>query len=528
MGSISRRSGESQYRIESQHVSPACPPIEDRDLRVDPSLVPTPTLDATRGRSEERTPGREERTAAKDEARADKEKERRELGDGSRSLVSGGGAALGIYGYSPAIPVQDDFSSSEFTYCEPHDVRVYSDEEKAEYAARKRAQNYARAQVARKWIADDYYASHGPEGRPASICRCGHALKSGAGAVELDSEGRVIYSRQRCKSWACPSCAYARSLERADEIERALVAAFRKGWRVLFITFTIPHDSSQSCRTVIDNINAAFNAFPDYRQYRELRAPFGYEGNIKSMDFTFTKNGCHAHLHCLYFFSYAGDVFDIYQAYRLKLPAIWNSAVQRYTNREISFQHGVDIEPVRMPDSSDDAPTLAAYVAKVVSVYAANPDKDKGSVTPFDLLDDPNDESNRALFLDWYHGTFKGKRLRFSSGLKKRLEMDDSDFTSSPSVVLGGLSPRATVFLLDPDNLSRFRSLLLSESPVSAAYWLDRESGSPSHWHDDVLLDLSSVSFDELSSWISSRSTPDPVGDIVLDASQEVSSLFVA
>lgn len=528
MGSISRRSGESQYRIESQHVPPACPPVEDRDSRVDPSLVPTPTLDVPQGQSEERTPGREERTATSDAAKADEEKERRDLGDGSRSLASGGGSPLGLYRDSYATPVYEPFLRDEVAPIEPRPLRVYTDEQKTAYAKAKRAENYRRLQVARRWIEEE--CRDNPKVfTPTTLLGCGAAPHSGMAAIEVDGAGRVFHAHRRCKSWTCPQCAYAKALARADHIERALTAAFAKGWRALFVTFTIPHTAADSAHSLISALNKAYRSCGTWRAFRKLKDDYSFEGAVKAMDFTFTPNGCHVHLHCLFFFSYAGDVFDIYQAFRLGLPSIWDTAVFKRTGKHIHPRYGLNVEPVKVPTDGESAAAIAEYVAKVVSIYASKPDADKdrvdpSSLSPFQLLDDPENDRSRALYLDWIRGHHKKHRIEFSPGLSAKLAIPDSEFDMPDSVVLGGLSHAASMFLRNPDHVADFRRRLLA-NPFAAASWLD-ENSSPSNWYDEVLFSLSGVSLDGLPDWVDFHSTRP--GDVVLDAPQEVSSLFVA
>lgn len=397
------------------------------------------------------------------------------VGD-SRSQRAEGreGSPLGIYRHRETqhdvLPVQHQKIEKQ------KDLREYTPEEREAWKKAKQQENAERAAVARKWIAE----TETKNGRTPAICQCGRAIKGEAAAVYLTEDARVYNEHIQCRSWACPICAHKRAWARTLELEQAILAAAARNYRQLFITFTIPHNRRQKTATVLRHLNDAYHRFRNSRRLKKCLASLGFVGQIKSLDFTFTENGVHAHFHTVWVFDTTAPLETVAaECYRVMLDA-WDDAVRKETGRHISRRHGFDVEMIDIPEGGDEqAEQLALYTAKVISIYSASADKDKGSLTPFDLLDLDREDEYKPIWQDYYRGTKGVRRIVFSRGLKAALAITPAEFEKPRQASIAIISPPHTDALRSEQNRQHFEHLVSHRRAADAVAWLREIDPAP-------------------------------------------------
>lgn len=384
----------------------------------------------------------------------------------------GGGGALGINRHPIAKPLEKPGQVGKVT--RKKDVREYTDEEKAAWKRERQLENARKAAKARKWIGERF----AKRGRTPAICQCGKSIKGQGGKVYLTEESTIWHNKIQCRSWACPVCAPKRAWARAYEIQEALVAANAKGYRQLFITFTIPHTAKQRTKTVLKHLNGAYRTMRNDSAFRKLLEGLGYVGQVKALDFTLTDNGTHAHFHTVYIFDTALDCEAVAERARAVMLESWDKAVRKECGRGISRSHGFDVECIELPQGDEEqAEALALYAAKVISIYSSSPDKSKGSVTPFDLLE-RDDEESKERFLDWYEGQKGIRRIVFGRGLKAKLGIGAVEFDVPDQALVASVSSEAVDFLRDEESRQRFESMAAGSDCGSALDWLQEQTGA--------------------------------------------------
>lgn len=384
----------------------------------------------------------------------------------------GGGAALGIYRY----PETDTPKNSQLPgkIQRKTDVKKYTDEEREEWKRARERENAERAGIARRWIAEEFTKN----GRQPAICQCGRAIKGEGGRIALTEDATIYHDHIQCRSWACPICGHKRAWARALELQDALLAANRRAYKQLFITFTIPHTAKQRTKTVLRHLAGAYHRFRNDKGVKQLLARQGFVGQVKALDFTLTDNGTHAHYHTVYIFDSSDELGELAQEVQRVMLDAWDRAVHRETGRHINRRHGFDVEQIELPRGADEqAEALALYAAKVISIYSSSADKDKGSITPFDLLRQDATEAERQRFLDWYSGQRGVRRLVFSRGLKGRLDIEPHEFERPAQVTIANISAEATDYLRNEAHRQLFADLVTSGQASDAMRWLAERSG---------------------------------------------------
>lgn len=401
------------------------------------------------------------------------------------AVGDGGSGSLGINRHRET---QDELSPVQPQRIErKKDLREYTPEEREEWKKEKQRENAYRAAIARKWIAE----TETKNGRKPAICHCGRAIKGETASLYLTEDAKIYNEHIHCRSWACPICAYKRAWARALELEQAILAAAQRNYRQLFVTFTIPHTSSQKTKTVLRHLNDAYHAFRNDRSVKKCLASLGFVGQVKSLDFTITDNGIHAHFHTVYIFETAEPIEQVAATcYRVMLDA-WDAAVMKETGRHISRKHGFDVELIEIPEGdAEQAEAIALYTAKVISIYAAAADKDKGSITPFDLLDLDREEEYKPIWQDYYRGSKGVRRIVFSRGLKDALGVIPTEYEKPKQLNFATISPEHTDALRNEHNRQRFEHLITHCQAAAALDWLRSVSDEPLFACDAVIHDL--------------------------------------
>lgn len=390
------------------------------------------------------------------------------VGD-SRSQRADGreGSPLGIYRQRETKTEETPLQHGKIE--RKKDLREYTPEEREEWKKRKQQENAERAAIARRWIAETETKNR----RTPAICQCGRAIKGEAASVYLTEDARIYNEHIQCRSWACPICAHKRAWARTLELEQAILAAAARNYRQLFITFTIPHTKSQKTKTVLRHLNDAYHSFRNSRAVKKCLASLGFVGQIKSLDFTFTDNGVHAHFHTVWIFNTPEQLEQVAaDCHRVMLDA-WDDAVRKETGQRISRKHGFDIEMIEIPEGDEEqAEAIALYTAKVISIYAASADKDKGSITPFDLLDLDHEEEYKPIWQDFYKGSKGVRRIVFSRGLKDALGVMPPEYEKPRQASIAVISPIHTDALRSEPSRQRFEYLVSHYRAADALAWL--------------------------------------------------------
>lgn len=357
---------------------------------------------------------------------------------------------------------------------------TFTKEQKEAYRLRKMSFAYSRAEVARDIVRSAYYranptAHHAPRD---GILSCGLPITHAPVKVYLDEKGHEHHDHKACKSWACPICAPKRAHARAKDIERVMIAANEQGMTQLFLTFTVPHRKAHSSKFVIDRLNVCYNRFLQSKAVRCIKAEHGYIGAMKCLDYTLTDNGTHAHLHCIFIFDTALDAFDLLVAVGAAFVKQWDKTVFNECGQHISQRHGFSVEIIDLGDPDDpNASSIARYAAKAISVYCSDGDKDKGSRTPFDLLQKNADERDRALFYDFYKGQKGRRHVYFSRGLRDRLAVGSlgSDERERPTAAIAAIEYEHGYYLREESHRAEFEHRL-AFGVVDALCWLNAKT----------------------------------------------------
>jgi hypothetical protein len=227
----------------------------------------------------------------------------------------------------------------------------------------------------------------------------------------------------------CPVCAAKISERRRIELARAVEQHTQVGGSVLLVTFTYSHQREDNLKELLNKQSKAMQWFYRHRDYKELKSRYMKRGRVRALEVNHGQaNGWHPHVHELWFLDL--NLQD-YEVLRSEVFALWYRACERYGLGLPNEAHGVDIR------GGKDA---AAYVSKYgledkpdswgieSELTKANVKKGrKGSRSPFQLLDDYQEDDNQAgaLFAE-YVEAFKGKRqLTWSRGLKAQFDLEE-------------------------------------------------------------------------------------------------------
>lgn len=342
----------------------------------------------------------------------------------------------------------------------------------------RRTRNQAR--IAKKMISDGYNREHPAHTgtAPDGVCHCGSPLFSGHSGIYKNETGQYYFDHMRCGSWACPVCATKRNHLRQTEIEQALLAAHEAGHKMLFLTFTMPHWSRDTCLKTRRAIQDAYTKMTRRSRLRRVLAEHGYKHAIKCWDFTYGDNGWHPHIHAIWFFESDEDVYDLSVAIQGIVMEQWGLQVKTTANRTVSRRHGFLCEPVYMEsDEGDSAEKLACYCAKKVSAYATDVDKSgEESRTPFSFLvpeNHPLYQKNSRIFYDYYKGQKGIRRIRMSPGFREDYGIDEARHERPVQNKIASTHQHHILFLADGDNFARFSEIGRQFGDDAALDWLD-------------------------------------------------------
>lgn len=114
-------------------------------------------------------------------------------------------------------------------------------------------------------------------------------------------KGSIYYDgMQRCGSvWFCPDCMYKLMKARSEELYTQLRAYKDKKRTVLFITFTLQHNTGESLESLHKLLLEAFQYANSHRKWQDVKKRFSIEF-LRALEVLFGINGWHPHLHCVF------------------------------------------------------------------------------------------------------------------------------------------------------------------------------------------------------------------------------------
>lgn len=260
------------------------------------------------------------------------------------------------------------------------------------------------------------------------VCKCNYTPVDTTVAFNMVAGNFHFSNLSRCGSvWACPVCAHKITTERRFEVKAASNWALDNGYRVMFVTHTIPHYADQTCAQVRKSVMGALNRFHNRKDIRKLRTSGQLVGHIRSVENLHGYNGWHFHTHTLYFFKSActktitRDFRRHWEDVCKKMDLIPKGKLNAFR------KHGIDIKfdaqeneyGVKFGDPSGWVFELTSPDTKW-----ATRSKSKPLSHPFSLLSQ-NSNKAHAAFLE-YVRDMKGQRfITWSNGLKELVGLDD-------------------------------------------------------------------------------------------------------
>ena len=244
-------------------------------------------------------------------------------------------------------------------------------------------------------------------------------------------EGVAHYTGlQLCGSiHACPVCAARIREERAQEIERGLLAHLSREGGAEFLTLTVPHQVGDRLQPLLKAVAKAFRRVLGGRGWVADRSRYGIVGTIRALEVTHGANSFHPHLHVLLLTERPlsdQERTDL----RSALFGRWASAV-------VSAGYATPLPGLCPMDPVRCAEDVAGYLAKLV-VEADNQTRKLGAEmarsdlkqgrragrTPFQVLGDfasTGDCADLDIWREWEQGSRGHQAITWSRGLKASL-----------------------------------------------------------------------------------------------------------
>ena len=207
---------------------------------------------------------------------------------------------------------------------------------------------------------------------------------------------------QRCGLiWLCPDCNYKIMKARANELYEQLKIEKDRGNSVLFVTFTLQHNSSDKLDKLLELLQGTFNkANTNYRAWLRIKKDIEY---LRTLEITHGNNGFHPHYHCLFVGGTAllENINILTDAYKSELNKL-GLTTNEYTTTIELWNGNID-------DMKDYL--FKGLLERELTSGGLKKGK-KNSKTFFELVADPNTPS--AVIQEYVTAT-KGKKMYHSS-----------------------------------------------------------------------------------------------------------------
>jgi plasmid rolling circle replication initiator protein Rep len=179
------------------------------------------------------------------------------------------------------------------------------------------------------------------------IQSCHRRAAHGATYATIESNGdraRLANVHTCDCGYACPVCAPKIAMKHATELAAAVTAAYKKGWTVIHVTYTLSHHKGESLEKVLSSLaDARRKYFLAGRGFQTISQKIGLEGSARALEVTTGDNGWHPHFHELMFLSagvYDGLEADLTQRWIASLAKLGATASEDHALRiEEGSQH---------------------------------------------------------------------------------------------------------------------------------------------------------------------------------------------
>lgn len=259
--------------------------------------------------------------------------------------------------------------------------------------------------------------------------------------------------------WSCPVCASKIAERRRAELAMALTSARSSGYRVHFVTLTVPHGIGDDINELLTRLRGALKRLSHGKYAISAQLKGSLVGFIRTLEVTHGQNGFHPHYHLLVFTDPAITSEALHDIYG---PA-WQRACRLAGLPIPSDLHGCTVQD-------------GTHADKYISKWGLEDEMTKAHIkqtrrkgaTPWGLLrcaldgDDLEYPAERASSLfRLYAAAFKGSRqLHWSAGLRDKLgltkEVSDEVLAAQPDDERASLV--ATITPEDWRIIRRFRS----------------------------------------------------------------------
>lgn len=247
--------------------------------------------------------------------------------------------------------------------------------------------------------------------------------------------------------WHCPVCGAKIAERRSHELREAFDEGVKQGYNISHITFTFPHQRTDSLQQNLSSFLDAFKRFWDSAPMRRFKEDYGLMGRIRALETTWSeKNGFHPHIHLI---TFTEKKFDHLDAIKEQLLKVWNDKLVR-CGLNPANHHGINIQngdkageyinkfadDSKLTKSGSEVTwDMADEMTKLNSKSGR-----QGSLTPFDFLriiDNPekygfqkSDASKFVALFKEYGEAFKGRsQLEWGRGsldVRKNLGLKDA------------------------------------------------------------------------------------------------------
>lgn len=222
--------------------------------------------------------------------------------------------------------------------------------------------------------------------------------------------------------WTCPTCSARIRARRVLEDEIALTRHVSDGGSIGMITLTVRHNRKGDLSSALDNLNHAWRRLQQSGKFARFRGLL--VGTISTLEITYGENGWHPHLHVLLLVRPGVSSGEVATGSE-DLREAWSGLVNRKTDR-YTLEHGLNL--VWFGTNSLAA---AQYVNKIEALVdltvptvamELNLSNTKSGLDPFVFLDRADKEAT-ALFIEYARATYRRQAKRWSSGLRRRLQL---------------------------------------------------------------------------------------------------------
>lgn len=249
--------------------------------------------------------------------------------------------------------------------------------------------------------------------------------------------------------WICPVCAAKIRYYRADEVSRAVVAAFEQGMSALFVTRTIPHSAEDRLGVTLHLLGEGRRYVTNQKGVKDVRQAAEYMGSIAAKEITYGMSGFHPHSHDIEFFKHELS-FEHFTA----LSGVYYDYLSRFYAGHgfhgLSRRYGVRVDQIQFGSAA-----LASYIAKVQEgtnirlrtaqelTRADLKQGRTGSLMPFDIIHAFFETGDMALLDRWHEyerETVYKSVIRFTAGLRAHLLPQEPEQTDeeAATVEVGG------------------------------------------------------------------------------------------